>query len=45
MISKYRKSKNVNKNIIAKISHNEYRDVLMNKKMRKLMNIIQSENH
>ena len=30
--SEYEKPKDANKNLVAKISHNEYRDVLLNKK-------------
>ena len=29
--SEYVKAKGVNKNVVAKISHNEYKDVLLNK--------------
>ena len=36
----------VNRNVIATINHNAYKDVLMNKKyLRHLLNIIQSKNH
>ena len=42
--SKYKKAKVVNKNFAVKISHNGYRDVLLNKKcLRHLMNRIQSK--
>ena len=30
--SKHKKAKGVNKNVVATISHNEYKDVLLNKK-------------
>ena len=30
--SKYEKAKGVNKNLVAKVSHNKYRNVLLNKK-------------
>ena len=44
--SKYKKVKGVNKNFVSKISHNEYNDVLLNKKyLRYSMNTIQSKNH
>ena len=32
------KTKVVNKNVVATISHNEYKDVLLNKKMYKTLN-------
>ena len=36
----------MNKNIVAAINHNEYKDVLLNKKcIRHLMNRIQTKNH
>ena len=34
----YKKAKEVNKNGVAKISHNEYKDVLLNKKYFNLFN-------
>ena len=41
-----KKTKGVNKNVVAAISQGEYRDVLLNKKrLRHLMNRIQSKNH
>ena len=44
--SEYEKTKSVNKNVVAKISHNEYKDILLEKKcLRHLMNRIQSKNH
>ena len=30
--SEHKKAKSVNKNVVATISHNEYKDVLLNKK-------------
>ena len=39
-------AKGVNKNVVATISHDEYKDVLLKKKcLRHLMNRIQSKNH
>ena len=44
--SKHKKAKDVNKNVVETISHNEYKDVLLNQKcLRHLMNGIQSKNH
>ena len=38
--SEYKKPKAVNKNVVAKISHNKYKDVFLNKKyLRYSMNI------
>ena len=34
----YKKAKDVSKNGVAKISHNEYKDVLLNEKYFKLLN-------
>ena len=34
----YKKAKDVNKNGVAKISHNEYKDVIKNKKYFNLFN-------
>ena len=43
--SEYKKIKDVNKNIVAKIVHNKYNGVLVNKKsLRHAMNRIQSKN-
>ena len=43
---KHKKAKGVNKNLVATISHNKYKDVLLNNKcLRQLMNRIQSKNH
>ena len=42
----HKKEKGVSKNIVATISHNEYRDVLLDKKcLRPSMNYIQSKDH
>ena len=44
--SEHRKVKGVNGNIVATIRHNEYKDLLLNKKcLRHSMNRIQSKNH
>ena len=44
--SEHKKVKGVNKIVVATISHNEYKDVLLNKKcLRHLMNRIQSKDH
>ena len=44
--SEHKKPKGVNKNVVATISHNEYKDVLMNKNgLRHSMNMIQSKDH
>ena len=44
--SEYKKAKGVNKNVVATISHNEYKDVLLNEKcLRHLMNRIQGKDH
>ena len=44
--SECKKAKGVNKNVIATISHNEYKGVLLNKKcLRHSMNQIQSKGH
>ena len=44
--SEHKKAKGVNRNIVAPISHNEYKDVLLNKIcLRHLMNRIQSKDH
>ena len=43
---KHKKAKGVNKNVVVTISHNEYKDVLLNKKcLRHSMNRIQSKDH
>ena len=44
--SDHEKTKGVNKNIVATMSHNECKDVLLNKKcLRHSMNKIQSKDH
>ena len=44
--SKYKKVNDVNKNVVAKISHKEYKDVLLNKNfLIHWVNRIQSKNH
>ena len=44
--SEHKKAKGVNKNVVATISHNEYKDVLPNNKcLKHLMNRIQSKSH
>ena len=44
--SEHNKAKGVNKNVVATISQNEYKDVLLNKKcFRHSMNRIQSKDH
>ena len=44
--SKHKKAKDVNKNILEKITHSEYKDVLPNQKcLRHSMNRIQTKNH
>ena len=44
--SEHKKAKVLNKNVVARISHSEYRDVLLNSKcLRYLMNRVQSKNH
>ena len=44
--SEHKKAKGVNRSVVATISHNEYQDVLLNKKcLRHSMNRIQSKDH
>ena len=44
--SKHKKAKGMNRNVIATISHNEYKDVLLNNKcIRHSMNRTQSKDH
>ena len=44
--SEHKKATGVNKNIVATITHNEYKDFLLNKKcLRHSMNRIQSKDH
>ena len=46
IIVSIKKAKGVNRNIVATISHNEYKDVLLNKKcLRHSMIRIQSKDH
>ena len=43
---KHKKAKDENKNVVATISNNEYKDVLLNRKcIRNSANRIQSKNH
>ena len=43
---KHKKAKDVNKNVVATISNNEYKDVLLNRKcIRHSTNRIQSKSH
>ena len=44
--SEHKNAKGVNKDVVATISHNEYKDVLLNKKcLRHSMNRIESKGH
>ena len=44
--SEHKKPKGVNRNVVATISHNEYKDILLNNEcIRYLMNRIQSKDH
>ena len=44
--TEHKKAKGVNNNVVAAISHNEYKDVLSNNKcMRHSMSRIKSKNH
>ena len=44
--SEHKKAKGVNRNVVAKISHNEYKDALKNNIfLRQSMNKIQSKDH
>ena len=44
--SEHKKAKGLNKNVVVAISHNEYKDLLLNNKcIRHLMNRIQSKDH
>ena len=50
IIATIKKAKGVNRNIVATIRHNEYKDVLLNKKCLRISheyskNIIQSKDH
>ena len=45
-VSEHKKAKSVNRNVVATISHNEYKDVLLNNKyLRHSMNRSQSKEH
>ena len=44
--SEHKKAKGVNRNVVATISHNEYKNVLLNKKcLRHSINMIQSKDN
>ena len=44
--SEHKKAKDVNRNVVAAISHNEYKDILLNNKyIRHAKNRIQSKDH
>ena len=44
--SEYKKTKGVKRNVVTTVSHNEYKDVLLNNKcIRHSMNRIQSRDH
>ena len=44
--SEHKIAKGINKNVVARISHNEYKDVLLNKKcLRHSINRIQGKDH
>ena len=44
--SEHKKAKSVNENVVATVSHNEYKDFLLNKKyLRHSMNSIQIKDH
>ena len=44
--SEHKKAKGVNKNVVTTLSHNEYKDILLNNKwIRHSMNRIQSKDH
>ena len=44
--SEHKKAKNVNKNVVAAISHNDYKDVLLNNEyIRHSINRIQCKDH
>ena len=44
--NEHKKAKGINKNVVATISHNEYKNVLLNKKfLRHSINRIQSKDH
>ena len=44
--SEHKKAKDVNRNVVATISHNEYKNVLLNKKcLRHSINMVQSKDN
>ena len=44
--SEYKKARDVNRNVVVTISHNKYKDVLLNQKcLRHSINRIQSKDH
>ena len=44
--NEHKKAKGANKNVATRVSHNEYKDILLNKKcIRHSMNKIQSKDH
>ena len=44
--SEHKKAEGVNRSVVATISHNEYKDILLNNKcLKHSMNRIQSKNH
>ena len=44
--SEYKKARGVNRNVVVTISHNKYKDVLLNQKcLRHSINRIQSKDH
>ena len=46
IVVRIKKSNSMNKNVITTIRHNEYKDILLNKKcLRDSMNRIQSKDH
>ena len=46
MITDHSKAKSVNTNVVATMSHNEYKDAVLNEKyLRHSINRIQSEDH
>ena len=46
MKKRYKKAKCVNRNVVATLSHNEYKDALLNNKcLRYFINRIQSKDH
>ena len=43
--NEHKKSKDANKNVVATIGHNEYKDALLKNSLRYLMNRIQDKDH